>query len=230
MKILNLEQGTDEWKKARMKMITGTKLDLVMGSNLDQLMLICELIAEEGTEQTKETRISAEMERGTAEEPFAIKHFSEKKKLKVEKVGMCISEEFPFLACSPDGLIKVKGEYKAGLEVKNPDTKTAVFYKLLNSVSIEDLALSNGKRPFLGIPADYKYQVLNYFLVIPTLEKMHFLTYDARFIAEDVKMSVVELERSHPEVQKELENIKETLLKFRERWLRYKNIVLPDNF
>ena len=73
MKIINCNQGTQEWIEARRCMITGTKLDSVMGTKLDQLMLACELIGEEATEQTKAFKATIEMERGTAEEVFARK-------------------------------------------------------------------------------------------------------------------------------------------------------------
>lgn len=230
MKILNVEQGSPEWREARRCKITGTRLEDVMGTSLAQLMLICELIAEEGTEQVKQFRSTPEMERGTAEEPFAIKRFTDQTGKETEQVGICISEEFSYLACSPDRLRKENGVYVEGIEVKNPDTKTAIFYKISSLIDNEELKLSASKKTFLGIPSEYKWQVLNYFLVIPTLTKVSFVVHDARFISEDVKLHIIEIERDNEEVQSELEKAKKTLIEFREKWLKYKQIALPDNF
>ena len=84
MQILNIEQGTQEWHDARRCKVTGTKLDSVMGTALDRVQLACELIAEEATEQSKIMKATAEMERGTSEEVFALKAFAKRtgKKLK----------------------------------------------------------------------------------------------------------------------------------------------------
>jgi hypothetical protein len=230
MKILNVEQGSPDWREARRCKITGTRLDDVMGTSFAQLMLICELIAEEGTEQVKQIRSTPEMERGTAEEPFAIKRFTDQTGKETEQVGICISDDFEYLACSPDRLIKENNIYVEGVEVKNPDTKTAIFYKIASSVDNEELKLASAKRTFLGIPAEYKWQVLNYFLVCETLKKVSFVVHDARFISDDVKLHIIEVERNHPEVQAELEKARKTLVEFREKWLRFKQIALPDNF
>ena len=90
MKTLDLKQGTQEWHDARRCTITGTKLDAVMGTLEAQTTLIAELIAEKGTELTKEVKVTAEMERGTAEEDFAVKKFEAKTGLEVDRVGMCV--------------------------------------------------------------------------------------------------------------------------------------------
>lgn len=231
MKILNVEQGSQEWLDARRCMLTGTKLADVMGSNLDQLMLICELIAEEGTEQVKEMKATVEMKHGTEEEAPAVAFFENKTGKKVERIGLAKSDEFEYLLCSPDGFIAdSKGKYTEAIEVKCPNASTAVFYKLSFMVEEKDLALTPAKKPFLGIPAQYKWQVVNYFLVNEDLKKLSFVTYDNRFILDETKMYIIEIERKNPSLQEAIREAKERLPLFRERWLRYRDIALPNNF
>lgn len=244
MKIINCNQGTQEWIEARRCMITGTKLDSVMGTKLDQLMLACELIGEEATEQTKAFKATIEMERGTAEEVFARKHYEETTGTEVEEVGFCISDEFPFLGCSGDGWIKTGKVYGEAVEIKSPNTENAVFYKLSSILSPEFLGLGSwskptkdkpdpefkpsAKAPYNGIPAQYKWQVVNYFLVNTDLKKLHFLIYDARFISDKSKMHTITVTRE--QVQPEIDEAKIQLVKFREFWLECRNYIIEDNF
>lgn len=244
MKILNLEQGSPEWIKARSCMVTGTKLDDVMGSSLARVQLISELIAEEATEQTKSFKVTSEMERGTLEEPFAVKAFETKTGKKIDKsVGFCISDEFPWFGFSPDGFILdlVKNKYTEGIEIKNPDTKTAMFYRLTNMVGMRELGLGtfskttdgftpSSKNPFLGIPADYKWQVVAGFLVNQDLEKMSFLVYDARILDDNQKLYVVEVFRNNELLQEAMAEARTALIKFRSDWLKWRDIILPSNF
>lgn len=228
MKILrDFQQGSMEWHASRREMVTGTALGDVMGTPWARLQLISELIAETGTEQTKQFRSTPEMERGSAEEPFAIRAFEERYKKKVERVGFCISDEFPYVGYSPDGLIKVKGKYSEGIEMKNPNSSTLILYKILNLVP--DLP-TKAKKPFLGVPEDYKWQIVDAFLVNEDLERLYFIVFDARFISEDDKLYVVEVERGAPEMQEALKEAREALVAFRSEWLRCKELVLANNF
>lgn len=231
MKIITgIEQGTKEWQDHRRCKVTGTKLDSVMGSPLDRVNLIAELIAEEATEQTKFVRPTEEMERGTAEEVFAVKMFEEVTGKKVDRICICLSEEFDFLALSPDGLIGKKGKYTEAIEVKCPNSQTAVFNRLANMIPNEELGLAKSKQTFLGIPAQYKWQAVNYFLVNEDLQTLYFTTYDARFIDEKEKLYIVEVKRDSEQMQEAINQAREALIKFRADWLRWKEIVLPSNF
>lgn len=235
MKIIKgVEQGTHEWMALRRGRVTGTKLQEVMGSPLERLKLMSELIAEEGTEQTKAFRPTAEMERGSAEEVFAIKAYEERYGKKVEKVTMIISDEFPWFGVSPDGLIcsygiikdKKTKLYTEAIEIKNPNSSTMIMYKMGNLVP--DCSL--GKKHWLGIPLDYKWQVVGSFLVNPDLERLHFVVHDARFIDEDHKIYVVTVERDHPQLQEALTEARAALVSFREEWIKVRDIVLPASF
>lgn len=245
--IKQLEQGSPEWHAERLACVTGSSADEVMGTDLARVQLIARLIAEEGTEQSKMTRATPEMERGTYEEAFALKKFEEKTGKKIERVGICISDSLPWVKCSPDALIPdKKGKYTEAVEVKSPDSATVMFYKLTNEVGMKKLNLGNwsavtknnpvstfkpsSKNPFLGIPADYKWQCINYFFVNEDLERLHFVVHDPRFIEEDQKMTVITIERSQPEVAAAIAEYTQALHQLRADWQEWRDIVLPSNF
>ena len=229
MKVIkDIEQGSQEWHELRRGKVTGTCLADVMGTPLARHQLIAELIAEEGTEQTKVLRPSVEMERGIAEEVFTIKRYEEKFSRKVEKVTICISDDYDWLAYSPDGLILENGQYKRGLEVKNPDSKTMIFYKMTNL--IPDIKLSASKTPFLGVPNEYKWQVVLSFIVNNQQEVLDFVISDARFIDDEAKMYVIEVRRDNPLLQQAIQEAETQLESFRKEWLKCKELVLLSNF
>jgi hypothetical protein len=240
MKVLKVEQGTLEWHAARRGVVTGTKLADVMGSSLDRVQLIAELIGQEATEQTKAMRVTPEMERGSAEEPFAVQAYEERTRLKVDRVGFCISDEFDWLGLSPDGFVRGhNGKYVKAIEIKSPDTHTAIFYRLTNMVGMEALGLGtwikatesfkpSSKAPYMGIPAEYKWQVVQYFLVNEDLQSLDFITYDARFIDATQKLYVVTVSRE--EIQGAIDEARVELANFRADWMRWRDIILPTNF
>jgi len=237
MRTIAIEQGTKEWHDSRMCKITGTKLKAVMGTAEARRSLIAELIAEEATELSKAFVTTAEMERGNAEEIFAIRAYEAKTGKKVERVGMCVLDEHDWIALSPDGLIKDEaGKYSEATEVKCPDSKKAILYRIENMIPMEETGLMGKKgeplsgAPFLGIPSEYKWQVVHYFLVNDDLKKLHFLIYDARFINEDAKLYTVEVSRDNEILQEAVKEAMEALLKFRADWLAWKEIVLPTEF
>ena len=226
--VTGIEQGTMEWHIERMKRVTATALEDVMGPESAQLALIAELIAEEATEQAKITRPTAEMERGNAEEGFAIKEFERQYGKKIDKATICIHDEWDWLAWSPDGLIKVGKKYKEAVEVKNPDSKTGMLYRIYNMVA--GVKIPKSKEPFLGVPADYKWQCVDAFIVNEDLEKLYFLVYDSRIINPENRLYVVVLTRDMPELQDAIAEAKERLVEFRSRWLEIRDKILPNNF
>jgi hypothetical protein len=77
-----------------------------MGSKKKYYEQMAEIIAEIGTESAKDFRATVEMERGTAEEQFAIKRYEEITGEKVIEVGICISDSNKNETLSPDGLVQ----------------------------------------------------------------------------------------------------------------------------
>jgi len=271
MIILKSEQGTKEWLDDRMQKITGTKLPSVMGDDKAQATLIAELLAEEATEQVKTMRSTETMERGNVEEIFAVKAFEKRTGKQVDRVGLCVSEEWDWVAQSPDGLIQnEKGIYTEALEIKCPDTKKRILYEMHNKIPLSELGLESsflkaemieileknnidhnpkavvkdlqellpegqtGKpsagAPFLGIPTEYKWQAVHYFIVNPDLETLHFGVYDARIINEEKQLYIVSIEKKNEVLQEAISEAKERLIEFRAKWLRFREIILPSNF
>lgn len=247
MQILKLEQGTKEWHDARRCKVTGTKLKAVMGTRDARTALIAELIAEKATEQSKAFVTTAEMERGNAEEIFAIRAFEEKTKKKVDRVGLCVHGKYDWVALSPDGLIKsANGKYEEAVEVKCPDSKKAVLYRIENMVPQLETGLAKWSKPtkaepepklvvsttapFLGIPTEYKWQVVHYFVVNPDLKKLNFLVYDKRFIDEEAQLYQVEVLRENEILQEAIKEAETELEKFRADWLKWEELVMPTQF
>lgn len=228
MKIYHMEQGSAEWLQFRHGKITGSRLGDVMGSNLDRVKLIAELIAERGTELTKSTHTTPEMERGLIEEDFAIKAFEKKTGKKVTRVGACVSDAYDWLMVSPDGLIETPDGYTEAVEVKSPNSATLVFYKLCNLIPAEELGLTASKRTIEGIPPEYIGQILQYFIVNEKLRKLHFITYDVRFLTEDQRLYVVEVTRE--QLRDKINEAFVALTEFRATWKRWESIIVPDNF
>jgi putative phage-type endonuclease len=199
MKILNVAQGSDEWLRARLGMITGTRLKSVMAGPQAQETLIYELVAEQLSGQQEQVWVNAAMQWGTDHEDEAVQLFEKGKKKKSEAVGFCISDEYPFLGLSPDRLVKTKDAYTKAIEVKCPTTKTALKYRY------------DG-----GIPKEYKWQVVNYFLVCETLKALDFVVYDPRIINDDLKLFVVTVTRK--DMQKDIDAAIERIHSFRSKW------------
>lgn len=245
MKILDVTQGTPEWHAARRCKVTGTKLKQVMGTLEARTGLIAELIAEEASEMSKQVRVSAQMERGNEEEIFAIKEFEARTGKTVTRVGLCVSDTDEWHALSPDGLIAdAKGDYTEAIEVKCPDTDTAILYKIENMIDPVKTGIGKWSKPtkecpepalvylsgapFCGIPAQYKWQVVNYFLVNDKLQALHFVVYDARIINPDAKLYTVTLSRDDERLQEAMSEAALELRLFRRDWLEWRDIVLPS--
>lgn len=235
MKHIHVEQGSPEWYEVRRGMVTGTRMDSVMGTSLERTMLACELIAEMVSTEQSDSFRSGAMERGIEQEPLARKHFTDLTGKKVDEIGFCISDTHNYLGVSGDGWIaNDKGIYTEALEIKCPNTKTAIFYKISDKLGAEQLGLGSwsavtktnpesvfkpsAKAPFFGIPAEYKWQVVTYFMVNTDLEKLHFAVYDNRISQDKNKMHIVTVSREQlapaiTEAFAELET-------FREFWMK----------
>lgn len=199
MQIHNVIQGTEDWLALRVGKVTGTRLKSVVGSKKVQETLLYELLAEELTGQQEQFFVNSAMQWGVEHEDEAITVYEKKYKVKTDTVGFCVSDDFPFLGLSPDRLIQKDGVFVKGVEVKAPTSKTVIKYLL------------DG-----GVPADYKWQVVNYFLVCETLEELDFVIYDPRIHRRKLKMKVINVKRK--EVEGDVARAKEALITFRKEW------------
>jgi len=142
MKILEMEQGTQEWLEARLGCPSGSgfsKLITASGTPSSSAeSYINDLIAELITGESTPFHVTEWMQRGTELEPFARMNYELETDREVTEVGFCMHD---ILRCgvSPDGLIGGDG----GIEIKCPKPSTHVKY------------LRNGK-----LPSEYKAQVM----------------------------------------------------------------------
>ena len=142
MRIVNCEQGTDEWFAARLGCPSGSgfsKLITATGKpSTSADSYINQLIAERLMNRTSETYSNEWMERGKELEPEARAYYELYTDNHVREVGFC-KHDFYECGVSPDGLVGVDG----GLEIKCPSP--AVHVKYLR---------------YDRIPSEYKAQVM----------------------------------------------------------------------
>jgi len=139
----NIEQGSDEWHDARRGIVTAsvvgqliTEKTIKPASNDVSRAVTLKLVAERITGYTEPTYVSADMERGTFDEPIARAHYSEHI-APVTQVAFMTEDRFGFtLGFSPDGLVGSDGL----IEIKSRRQKTQLKTILLDEVPAENMA------------------------------------------------------------------------------------------
>lgn len=164
------------------------KLQRTIPRKLEFYKLLAEKIAfDQGDEKP--------IDRGVTLEDEAIAKIAEKLDVKIEQVGMCVHSTIPDLAVSPDGLIKSKqGKYYEAVEVKCRNTE----YHLKALIEQQ-------------IPDDYRFQILQYFIVIDTLEVLHFCLYDPCVVGHELITFEVHRDEVQDEVMKYEAFLKQTV-------------------
>ena len=200
MKILNeLEQNSEEWFETRKGKITGSKLRGIVplrgtAKKIGFYELLADRLAVPETGEPEDER-----ERGHRLEPEAIKLFSEQTGMKVESVGMCVSDNNPNMAYSPDGLVREAKKYVINVEVK-----------CLSSARHLQ-ALIEKKIPTDGA-YNFTAQNIQAFIVNEDCERNIFVFYDPRVTAKPLHW----IEINRKDVEKEIEfyqNYQEETLK-----------------
>ena len=142
MKIIDHEQGTQEWLQARLGCPSGSGFSNLITSggkpSTSAERYINALIAEAVINESTPIENTPWMQRGTDLEPLARMNYELENDVEVEQVGFCMHDT---LRCgvSPDGLVGVSG----GIEIKCPKPSTHIAY------------LRAGK-----LPSVYKAQVM----------------------------------------------------------------------
>lgn len=172
MKIINIAQGSDEWADYRKGKISGTMLSQLYAKRGGRKLGFYQVIAERlGLGSDGEDC----MDRGLRLEDEAVKIFEDTNKLKIERVGICVSDFNSNVINSPDGLIKdKKGKYSKAVEIKCLNTA-----RHLQAI-IED-----------KIPSEFESQMLQYFIVNKDLEELYFIFYDDRILSRPYFQKVV---------------------------------------
>ena len=125
-----LEQGSDEWKQARLGHVSASNVAAVMSKTKEgkesatRKAYKIRLVAERMTGLAQETYKNAAMEWGNECEPFARMAYEAHQRLFVEKTGFWKHPTKEWIGVSPDGLIGDDGL----IEIKCPNTTTHLEY------------------------------------------------------------------------------------------------------
>jgi len=135
LQVVDVEQGSDEWFRARLGLPTASHFSVIMatgrdgGDSMTRTQYLHRLAGEIVTDRVaEETFKSRAMERGKEMEPEAIADYERRKNVSVKRVGLGIN--FAGLrrcGASPDGLVGFDG----GLETKTmrPDLMIPLLMK-----------------------------------------------------------------------------------------------------
>ena len=133
-----LEQGTDEWKMARLGHVSGSSIADVMakgksGEALTRKKYKTRLVAERLSMQIQEGFTSSAMEWGIQTEYLARQAYEVYSDTFVDKTGFWKHPSIKWLGCSPDGLVGDMGL----VEIKCPNTTTHIDYLYADQIPTE---------------------------------------------------------------------------------------------
>lgn len=182
-----LEQGSEEWLKARLGYFSGSQIGLLMkkGRNCifsDTAMgYIYEVAAKrrlldafrdgEGWQDycDRVTLKGRALQWGKDFEPYAREEYiSRNKEFEVAECGFILHREIEWLGDSPDGIICKESHPIGALEIKCPDSKTWMRY--YDELSIKRKSLKE-------VNADYYYQCLCH-IAVNDVQFCDFVAYD----------------------------------------------------
>ncbi len=136
MKIVDVVQGTTEWKMARAGIPTASEFSSIITADgkpsKQRQKYLYRLAGERITGIPEESYTNGAMQRGQLLEEEARQYHSFIIGEEVKKVGLCLTDDGR-VGCSPDGLINDKG----GSEYKCPALSTHVGYLLENTLPTE---------------------------------------------------------------------------------------------
>lgn len=127
---INVEQGTPEWKAARLGHVTASGMANVMAKGKDKSEAVTrfkykvQIVAERMTGVVAESYSNASMEWGVEQEGFAVIAYESLRDVLVDKTGFWLHPEIKWLGVSPDRLVDADGL----IEVKCPNTTTHLGY------------------------------------------------------------------------------------------------------
>lgn len=194
MRVITADQGTDEWKQARVGVPSGSKFADIMakGSGATRATYLTALALERITKVREDFKTTFAMEQGTEREPFARSAYEAHTGQFVTEIGFCMHDTL-MVGVSPDGLVG-----KAGMtEYKCPMPKTHLEY----------LRLDPGK-----CPTAYRWQVQGQ-LWVAEREWCDFVSYNpdfpenAQMVIRRVVRDEIAIAELESEVVKFLEDI-----------------------
>lgn len=187
MKIIDVPQGSDEWRAARCGRVTASCMDAVLakiktGEAAARRDYRAQIVAEILTGQPQDsTYENEEMRWGKEQEPFARAAYEVAADVLVDQVGLVLHPSIDRAAASPDGIVGPDGV----LEIKAPKTATHLQY-LLDA----------------RVPPKYEPQIM-WQLACTGRAWADFVSYDPR-LPEKMRLFVARLPRNEERI-KELE-------------------------
>ena len=135
---IHIEQGTDEWKRARLGYVSASNLDAVMakgksGEAVTRKNYKTRIVAERLTGDIGDSYSNAAMEWGVQTEAQAAMAYEVSKETFLDKTGFWKHTQIQWLGCSPDRLVGNDGL----VEIKCPNTTTHIDYWLAKKVPSE---------------------------------------------------------------------------------------------
>ena len=180
---INVEQGSIEWKKAKLGHVSASSIADVMakGKGITRHKYMVKLVAERLTGEVSESYSNDAMLHGVETEPLAKIAFENATQTLIEKTGFWKHPEIEWLGVSPDGLISTD----AVIECKCPNTTTHIDY------IFEDRC-----------PVEY-YKQIQCQLWVTGRSKAYFVSFDNR-LPEKNQLFIKEVARNE-ELIKEME-------------------------
>jgi putative phage-type endonuclease len=190
-RLIEADQGSDEWKAARVGIATASRFGDIMaktrsGYAASRKNYMAELVVERLTGQAADNFKSSAMEWGTETEPVARLEYTLATGNEVEETGLWVDNE---IGASPDGFVNSDGT----LEIKCPNTAT----------HLETLMSKK-------VPRQYYAQIQGQ-LLLTQRSWCDFVSYDPR-LPENAQMIIIRVERDQDFI-KELKQELKTFLK-----------------
>jgi len=181
MKIINIPQNTDEWLEYRKGKISGSKLkDIVVKRGINEKVGFYKLLADQVEAVADE---EDDRDRGHRLESSAIEAFEQAKGLEVDAdCGIWVSDKNDKIIISPDGGIKIDGEYSAAVEAK-----------CLNGPNHLAVVIT-GK-----LPDEFKDQRIQYFIVNEKLETLYFVFHNPNITVLKWQTFIIQIDREDVE-------------------------------
>lgn len=153
-----MEQRSEAWFRARAGRLTASNFHRVLTPSGKDSSQWRELAIEMCCSRIRPDEIQGEgnrhTDRGEELEPEAREEFSRIMGLEVEQVGFIVQDN-ELVGCSPDGMIKINGQYAAGVELKCPLAKNHAKYLLDGVLPGQYKAQVHGSMIVTGLPYWY---------------------------------------------------------------------------
>lgn len=145
------QQGTEEWKAARVGKATASRFDDVMakiktGEAKGRIKYRIQLVAERLTGNPVEGYQNAAMQWGIATEPQARMAYEAARGVVVDEVGLLDHSKIKMCGASPDGLVGDDGM----VEIKCPESTTHLIWLEGGDVPSEHVAQIQGQMAVTG--------------------------------------------------------------------------------